>query len=63
MEKIKMIVEIEYNEKIMHGDCQEETNWFCEEILLGEKGLLLLHSNELGDNIGTVKGLKIIKEQ
>ena len=63
MEKIKLIVEIEYNAKFMHGDCQEEKNWFYEEILLGEKGLLLLHSNELGENIGTVKGLKIVKEQ
>jgi len=60
MKKIKMIIELEYDDEIMHGTDQEEIDWFNKDILLGKKGLLLLHSNEIGDHVGKVEGLKIL---
>ena len=59
MKKLKLEIELEYNDKIMHGDDQESIDWFYDDILIGETGLLILHSNEIGDCIGKVKVLKI----
>ena len=55
-----MIIELEYDDELMHGTDQESMDWFYEYILLGKKGLLLLHSNEIGDELGKVEGLKIL---
>lgn len=60
MKKIKMIIELEYDDEIMHDTDQEAIDWFNKDILLGKKGLLLLHSNEIGDHVGKVEGLKIL---
>ena len=57
MAKILMTVELEYDADVMHGDDEESIAWFFDEILSEEKGLLLLHSNELGDTIGTIRVL------
>jgi hypothetical protein len=58
MRKIKMVVELEYDEKLM-GETQEEKDWFNNDILL--KDTLILHSNEIGDEIGTLKVIDILK--
>ena len=65
MTKIKMIIELEYDDQITHGSEQESIDWFYNDILIGKKGSLLLHSNEIGDNVGKVKGIEILpsKEQ
>ena len=34
---------------------KEELDWLINDILLGEKDRLILHSNEIGDEIGEVK--------
>jgi len=61
MKKIKMLVELQYDDKIMHGKNKDETNWFYKEILQSKtKGELILHSNEIGDEVGLIKVLKII---
>ena len=57
-----MEIELEYNDVIMHHDDPEAVEWFNNKILIGEKGLLLLHSNEIGDNVGKVKGLRILND-
>ena len=41
----------------MHGDDEEGKAWFFEEILSEEKGLLLLHSNEIGATVGKIRVL------
>ena len=55
MAKVLMKVELEYDADIMHGDDVESKAWFFGEILNEEKGLLLLHSNEIGECIGKVR--------
>lgn len=56
MTKLKMSIEIEYNSAIMHSDDPASKKWFYEDVLGGE---LVLHSNEIGDEIGIVKVLSI----
>ena len=60
MKKIKMTVELEYDDEIMHGDCKESEEWFRCEILNKDKGLLLLHSNEIGDSVGKITILGLV---
>ena len=55
MKTIQMLIELTYDAEIMHGDDEESRNWFYDEVLY--KDQLLLHSNEIGDTIGTVKVL------
>ena len=55
MKKIRLEIELEYDDVGMHGDDTEAVKWFHDEILNGKKGLLLLHSNEIGDNVGKVE--------
>jgi hypothetical protein len=58
MKKIKFEASLTYDNNIMHGKDKEAINWFYNEIL---KDTLILHSNEIGDEIGTVKIKRIIK--
>ena len=57
MKKIKMVVELSYDE-IMHGNTPEEMSWFLGQVL-GDKVGLLLHSNEIGDTVGQIEVLEI----
>lgn len=61
MKTIKLVVELTYDDNVMHGTEQESIDWFENDILLqkAEGEELLLHSNEIGDTIGTVKVLDI----
>ena len=58
MKKIKFEAVLTYDNKIMHGNDKESRDCFFNEIL---KDKLILHSNEIGDEIGTVKITRIIK--
>jgi hypothetical protein len=58
MKKIKFEAILTYDSNIMHGKDKEAINWFYNEIL---KDTLILHSNEIGDEIGTVKIKRIVK--
>lgn len=62
MAKLRLEIELEYDDELMHSNDKVAIKWFHEEILLGDSGLLLLHSNELGDNVGKVRGIKILAE-
>ena len=55
--KLRLLIELDYNEDNMHGDDQDATQWFDESIL-GPDSKLYLHSNEIGDFIGTVTVLE-----
>ena len=57
MAKVLMTVELEYDADVVHGDDEEGKAWFFEEILSEEKGLLLLHSNEIGYTVGKIRVL------
>lgn len=61
--KLRMLIELEYDPQTMHsGDADKESKrWFMENVLLNktEEGRLILHSNELGDELGTVNVLEV----
>lgn len=56
---IKMVVELTYNNKLMHGTDGEEKAWLLN---LLKSEVMLLHSNEIGDTVGSVKVVKILKK-
>lgn len=53
---LKLLVTLEYDAEIMHGADADAKAWFFEEIL---KEGLILHSNILGDEVGTIKTISI----
>ena len=59
MKKIKLIVELEYDDVLYHsGDADKcAKDWFYDELLEGDNGDLVLHSNHTGDEIGRIKVL------
>ena len=61
MKTLRMTIELTYDDDMMHGVEQESIDWFENDILLNKAGGedLLLHSNEIGDTIGTIKVLDI----
>lgn len=61
MKTLKMTVELTYDPELMHGNDPVAIEWFENDILRqkGNDGLLLLHSNEIGDEIGEIKVLDI----
>jgi hypothetical protein len=57
--KVKLTIEVELEDGyILHAD-DEEREWFETEVLAGD-GSLLLHSNEVGDTVGTVRKVQIL---
>ena len=61
MTKLILEVELDYDGEATHGKDPDAIAWFWNDILLypGEDGELVLHSNELGDEVGTIKVLKV----
>jgi len=60
MKTIKIIAELRYDDKIMHDKDKESIDWFYNDILKSKrKNDLVLHSNEIGDEIGTIKIIKL----
>ena len=58
-EIIKLLIEIKVEKDWL--DSQEEKDWFFNEILSNKiKHNLILHSNEIGDEISEVKVLEIL---
>lgn len=60
MARLNLHIELEYDADLMHsGDNDKEAKaWFLREIL-SDDGSLVLHSNEVGDSLGTVKVLSV----
>lgn len=57
---LKLEIELTYEAYLMHGDDKESIDWFYNDILKSKRrNDLILHSNEIGDEIGTVKVIKI----
>lgn len=61
MRKIKMMIELEYDDDIYHGEDKSSIDWFGQSVLMNdtEDGGLILHSNEIGDEVGRVKTLVV----
>ena len=62
--KLKLEIEIEYDKDSMHGDDEDSITWFHERVLLNPAPdeRLILHSNCIGDEIGTVKVTRILSD-
>lgn len=59
-----MLVELKYDAKLMHGNDKESKDWFLNHILKSRRrDELILHSNEIGDEIGTIKVLEILNNK
>lgn len=58
MAKIHLEIELEYDADTMYSDDAESRAWFFDTILSGRRGDLILHSNEIGDELGPVAVLK-----
>jgi len=55
-----MLVELTYDAEMMQGNNEKEKAWFFNHILKSKRrNDLILHSNEVGDEIGTIKVLEI----
>ncbi len=57
MKEVRLLVEVEVDDTLYpcsEDSDPEELDWFYNELMLGEGGLLLLHSNEVGDGVGKV---------
>jgi len=60
VKKILLKIELTYNEKTMHEDGKEGFRWFVDQILRSRDGLIL-HSNFIGDELGEVKVINVLK--
>ena len=54
-----MTIEVEIDETI-YSFAEEEKLWLENEILIGD-GSLILHSNEIGDEVGIVKKVRNVQ--
>jgi hypothetical protein len=52
-----MLVELTYDNNIMHEDDADGIAWFNDEVLNGE---VVAWSNEIGDELGFIKVLEIL---
>ena len=59
MKTIRLLIDLTYDDEIMHGDDEGAIAWFREQVLKGE---LLLHSNVIGDEVGEVRVLEVVKQ-
>ncbi len=62
--KLKLEIEVEYDKAALHGNDEDSIAWFYDRVLLNPAPdeRLILHSNCIGDEIGTVKVTRIISE-
>lgn len=56
----RLVIELEYDDEIMHGDELEAIEWFWLDVMGG--GELYLHSNFIGDEVGRVKVISRLRE-
>jgi len=52
MRTLRLVIELDYDNELWHGDEEVAREWFRDEILGGP---LMLHSNEAGDEVGEVR--------
>ena len=60
MKTERLLIELEYDDKIMHGDEPDAIEYFWLDVM-GD-GELYLHSNHIGDEVGRVKVISRLQE-
>lgn len=60
--KIKLLIEVDLSAFAFDVKDEESVKWFKDDVLLNktENSGLVLHSNEIGDDLGIVKVLEIV---
>lgn len=56
---IRMTIDVDVDENI-YGFSEDEKLWLENEIFIGD-GSLILHSNEIGDEVGPIKKVRNIQ--
>jgi hypothetical protein len=56
---IKMTIEVKLDNEL-YSDSEDEKLWLENEIFIGD-GSLILHSNEIGDEVGVIKKITNIQ--
>jgi hypothetical protein len=59
MAKMQMLVELDYDDNLWHGDNEEEWDWFINHLL---KDDLILHSNLVGDFVGALTLVEVLSD-
>ena len=54
MKTLRMVIDLTYDEQVMHADDPGAIRWF-NELLNHPDGKLMLYSSDLGDHIGEVE--------
>ncbi len=57
--RIKMTIEVEVDDELW-GKSEDEKIWLENTVLVGD-GNLILHSNDIGDEVGVIKSVKNIQ--
>lgn len=56
-ETIKLEIELEYDNELLHGNDPAAVSWFMNDVLKGSG--LILHDNDIGDAIGKVRVIRV----
>jgi hypothetical protein len=56
LKTLQLSVQFTYNPELMHGEDEDSEAWFLDLVQNEE---LIVHSNEIGDKIGTMRVVKI----
>jgi len=51
MKTLRLVCDFTYNDELAHGEHREDRDWFFD-LICSER--LRVHSNEIGDEIGTI---------
>ena len=55
----RLMIELEYDDDLVHSNEPEAVEWFWLVVMGGE---LILHSNEIGNEVGRVKVISRLQE-
>lgn len=59
MGKIRLEVELEYDDSVCNDKVKEDQKWVHEQILTGDMSGLTLRSHHLGDDVGKIRVLRL----
>ena len=60
MKRLKMQIELSYDEDLMYGDDVDGKEWFFHQLNMIDN--LWLFASDIGDEVGTVKVISITEE-
>ena len=61
MKKLRMVIDLEYDDDLVHGGNEGFIDWWETIRSSQDEERLILHSNFIGDEIGSVEIVDIVK--